>query len=96
MMNAGRTRSEHPGARFGLSALMERSLSEVLKSKNGMWQQYTNAVLGLCVIVAAFMSLAPTTAEWTLGVLGFAIMVLALWGAGSETATMTSAQRKHA
>lgn len=61
-----------------------------------MWQQYTNAVLGLCVLVAAFMSLTTTTSEWTFGILGFAIIILALWGAGSSMPSMTTEQRKHA
>jgi hypothetical protein len=63
-----------------------------------MWQQYTNAVLGLCVIVVAFIgtTLATTTSAWTFGILVLAVVILALWGAGSAMPSMTSEQRKHA
>ncbi|MBU6388452.1 DUF677 domain-containing protein [Patescibacteria group bacterium] len=47
-----------------------------------MWKEYTNAVLGLCVGVVAFLGLTGTTLTWTLVVLGVAILILGLWGAG--------------
>lgn len=48
-----------------------------------MWQEYVNAVLGLAIIVVAFLGLTGATLSWTLGILGAAILVLALWSAGT-------------
>jgi hypothetical protein len=50
-----------------------------------MWQHYTNAFLGLCVFVAAFLGLTGTTLVWTLGILGCAVVCVGLWGAASAS-----------
>ena len=50
-----------------------------------MWQDWTNGVLGLCVIVAAFLGLTGTTLTWTLVVLGVVIAVVGFWGALNPT-----------
>lgn len=47
-----------------------------------MWKEYTNAILGLCVAVVAFVGLAGTSLVWTTAVLGALILFLGLWGAG--------------
>ncbi|NNM83721.1 hypothetical protein HKL94_00670 [Candidatus Parcubacteria bacterium] len=52
-----------------------------------MWQDYVNAVLGLCVLVVAFLGLTGATLGWTLGILGAAILILALWSAGSVSSS---------
>ena len=64
-----------------------------LMQKNIMWQDWTNAVLGLAVIGVAFLGLEPTTLMWTLGVLGGIITVLGIWGAAtaSEGSAMSHA-----
>lgn len=46
-----------------------------------------NALLGLCVLGVAFLGLTGTTLTWTLGILGAAILVLALWGAASSSSS---------
>jgi hypothetical protein len=56
-----------------------------------MWQDYLNALLGLCVLVVAFMSLTGVTLTWTLAILGAAIAILAFW-----SATMAGSTTKHA
>lgn len=51
-----------------------------------MWQQWTNAVLGLLVVAVPFLDLAAATFTWTLVVIGIAIAALGIWGA-QETNT---------
>lgn len=48
-----------------------------------MWQEWTNAVLGLAVIGVAFLGLTGSTLVWTLAVLGAAITIVAVWGVAS-------------
>ncbi|HUO56201.1 MAG TPA: hypothetical protein VMU27_02075 [Candidatus Paceibacterota bacterium] len=50
-----------------------------------MWQNYTNAFLGLCLVGVAIFAAATmgTTLAWTVGILGAVIIVLGLWGAGA-------------
>ena len=48
-----------------------------------MWQNWTNAVLGLAVIAVAFMGLSGAYAGWTLAILGAVIAVIGVWGAAS-------------
>jgi hypothetical protein len=57
-----------------------------------MWQDWTNAVLGLAVIAVAFLGLTGSTLMWTLGILGAVIAIVGLWGASalSESASMRS------
>lgn len=47
-----------------------------------MWQNYVNAFLGFCLVVVAFLGLTGITLAWTLGILGAAIIVFGIWGAG--------------
>lgn len=55
-----------------------------------MWQHWVNAVLGLWVIVLAFLGLTGTTMMWTLVITGVVVAVLAFWGAmGSNELTST-------
>ncbi len=61
-----------------------------------MWQDYVNAVLGLAVLVVAFMGLSGATLSWTLGILGLAILVIGLWGAGANSSSMTTYEQRHA
>jgi divalent metal cation (Fe/Co/Zn/Cd) transporter len=48
-----------------------------------MWQNYTNAVLGIAVLVVAFLGLTDTTLTWTLGILGVLIAIVGFWGGSS-------------
>lgn len=57
-----------------------------------MWQDYVNAVLGLAVLVVAFLGLSGATLMWTLGILGALILILGLWGA---SAISSSSEFKH-
>lgn len=49
-----------------------------------MWQQWTNALLGLLLIVVPFLDLASATLTWTLVVMGAIIAGLAVWGGAIE------------
>jgi hypothetical protein len=53
-----------------------------------MWQNYTNAVLGLVLIVVAFTSLAAASLVWTVGIIGAVIFALGLWGGSADSAVM--------
>ena len=46
-----------------------------------MWKEYTNALLGLCVVIVAFLGLSGSALFWTLGVLGIVTLAIALWNA---------------
>jgi membrane-bound ClpP family serine protease len=60
-----------------------------------MWQDYVNALLGLCVLALAFLGLEGVTLSWTLGILGAAILVLGLWGA-LITSPSSGSEMRHA
>lgn len=49
-----------------------------------MWQNYTNAVLGLVIIGVAVFAGFTTTLAWTLGILGAVIMIVGFWGGAAE------------
>lgn len=55
------------------------------KAKNTMWQEWTNAVLGLVVLVVAFLGLTGATLTWTLAIAGLAIIAISLSGATGVT-----------
>ena len=57
-----------------------------------MWQQWTNAVLGLWVIAVPFIGLNASVLTWTLAITGIAIAILGFWGA-QETTEMRPMQR---
>jgi len=46
-----------------------------------MWQHWVNALLGLWIIVLAFLGMSGGTLTWTLVITGLVVAVLALWGA---------------
>ncbi|MDE2079208.1 MAG: hypothetical protein KGI73_02370 [Patescibacteria group bacterium] len=50
-----------------------------------MWQEWTNAVLGLVVLVVAFLGLTGATLTWTLAIAGLAIIAISLSGATGVT-----------
>ncbi|OGG49042.1 hypothetical protein A3G63_00630 [Candidatus Kaiserbacteria bacterium RIFCSPLOWO2_12_FULL_52_8] len=60
-----------------------------------MWQNYVNALLGLAVIVVAFLGLEGVTLSWTLGILGAAVLILGLWSA-TRTSSITELEQRHA
>jgi hypothetical protein len=60
-----------------------------------MWQDYLNAILGLAVLVIAFVGLTGATLSWTLGILGLAILILGLWSA-SASSSSSDFERRHA
>ena len=51
-----------------------------------MWQDWVNGILGLVVLVAAFMGLTGSSMVWTFAVLGVVIAVVGFWGAGAKKA----------
>ncbi len=46
-----------------------------------MWQQWTNAILGLGVIAVPFLGLTTVQSMWTLVIAGLVIAALGFWGA---------------
>ncbi|MDO8551949.1 MAG: hypothetical protein Q7S01_00290 [bacterium] len=54
-----------------------------------MWQNWTNAVLGLLVILVAFMGLQGSSLTWTLGILGAAIALMGFIGASATNRSAT-------
>ncbi len=52
-----------------------------------MWQNYVNALLGLCLIIIsiAVASSIDTTLVWTFGGIGALTLILGLWGGSSES-----------
>lgn len=51
-----------------------------------MWQQWVNTLLGIWIIVLAFLGLTGSTLMWTLIVTGVIVAVLGLWSAASSPA----------
>lgn len=47
-----------------------------------MWQHWLNGILGLVVLVVAFMGLTGSAMVWTFAILGIIIAILGFWGAG--------------
>ena len=60
-----------------------------------MWQHWVNVVIGLAVIVVAFLGLTGATLMWTLIVAGALVAILGLWGAMSEGSTMTNTRQAY-
>jgi len=59
-----------------------------------MVQHWINVVVGLAIIVVAFLGLAGATLMWTLIVAGAVVAILALWGALSDQNAVTSGTRQ--
>jgi FtsH-binding integral membrane protein len=53
-----------------------------------MWQQWLNFIVGLWIIVSAFVGLTPDAMVTNLAVSGIAVAVLALWGALQHNSMM--------
>jgi hypothetical protein len=60
-----------------------------------MVRDYVNAVLGIAVLVVAFLGLTGPALSWTLGILGLAILISGLVGAGTNS-TSTTYEHRHA
>ncbi len=58
-----------------------------------MWQDWINGVLGVAIIVVAFLDLTGNTLVWTLGLLGAGIAIIGFWGAGVYVNGSSSATR---
>lgn len=50
-----------------------------------MWQQWTNGVLGLWVMLVPFLGLSTNASLGTYLVTGLVIAILGFWGAGEHT-----------
>jgi VIT1/CCC1 family predicted Fe2+/Mn2+ transporter len=59
-----------------------------------MWQQWTNGILGLWIILLAFLNLSGTALVWTLAISGIAIAILGFWGGSLEQ--VEDRQHRHA
>jgi hypothetical protein len=53
-----------------------------------MWQQWINGILGLFVLVLAFIGLSGTTLTWTLAITGAVVAILGFWGASAHDSSM--------
>lgn len=49
-----------------------------------MWQQWINGILGLWVLVLAFLGLTGNALMWTLAVTGVVVAILGFWGASAH------------
>ena len=56
-----------------------------------MWQNWTNAILGLVIVAVAVYGYAVTGAAlgWTFGILGAVIAVAGFWGAADLSSSKT-------
>jgi hypothetical protein len=59
-----------------------------------MWQQWTNGILGLWVVIVPFLGLTGQQNAWTLVVTGLVVAILGFWGA-TEHASMTEIDSRH-
>ena len=50
-----------------------------------MWQDWLNGILGIWVIVIAFLGFTGSTLTWVLVVSGIVIAVLGFWAAASAS-----------
>lgn len=76
-------------SRGGANPRFTPTLSEAANTKNYMWQDWVNAVLGLVIIAVAFFGAATVgaTLGWTFGILGAVIAVVGFWGTGVASET---------
>jgi VIT1/CCC1 family predicted Fe2+/Mn2+ transporter len=53
-----------------------------------MWQQWVNAILGVWLIVLAFLGFTGATLMWSLAITGLVVAILGVWGAlGDQSST---------
>ncbi len=57
-----------------------------------MWQQWINAILGVWLVVLAFLGLTGQTLMWSLGITGVVVAILGVWGALSDQTSSASAR----
>lgn len=48
-----------------------------------MWQDWANAILGLCIVFVAILAIEDMAIGWTLALLGGAVTVLGFWEAAA-------------
>jgi hypothetical protein len=58
-----------------------------------MWQQWVNGILGLWVIVVAFLGFTGATLMWTLAITGIVVAILGFWGAMANNGSMAPSMR---
>ncbi len=49
-----------------------------------MWQQWVNAILGLWLILSAFLGFSASAQTTNLVIVGIIVAVLGFWGAGMK------------
>ena len=58
-----------------------------------MWQQWINAILGVWLIVLAFLGLTGSALMWSIGITGLVVAILGVWGAlGNQSMSSTSSR----
>lgn len=50
-----------------------------------MWQQWVNGILGLWILLSAFLPFQDRTVMWNLIIVGLAVTVLGFWSATSTS-----------
>lgn len=63
-----------------------------------MWQQWINFIVGLWIILSAYLGFTPANMATNLTISGIIVAVLALWGAlkhNSSHTTMNTEDRLH-
>jgi hypothetical protein len=61
-----------------------------------MWQHWINAVLGLWVILSAFLGFSAEAMTTNLVIVGIVVAILGFWGAYDASKGETSNRRMHA
>ena len=61
-----------------------------------MWQQWVNLILGLWIILSAYLNLSPTALMTDLTITGLVIAALALWAALEGRSYSGSDMHSHA
>jgi len=72
-------------ARKGGCSLGGRALSNIIFSPTPMWQDWTNAILGLVIIGVAFLGLSGSASTWTLAIIGLLVAVIGFWGVSEQS-----------
>ncbi|MBI5003973.1 hypothetical protein HZC00_02675 [Candidatus Kaiserbacteria bacterium] len=49
-----------------------------------MWQDWTNAILGLLIIGIAFLGLQGSQSTWTFAAIGLLVAVIGFWGVSEQ------------
>lgn len=60
-----------------------------------MWQQWVNGVLGLWLILSAFIGFTPSAMTTNLVIVGIVVAILGFWGATVTNQAMRRDEKTH-